>query len=124
MPIDPEGSRSLAAQIADDLRRRIATGEWPVGKKIPSLRDLASTYDVAQLTVHTAVRVLQQDGVLVSTSGRGTFVSQVPAMPDGRSRNAAEHETSELEASLAAVRDEVRDLRQRLEAVERTLAEQ
>lgn len=109
VPINPQDVRPLSAQIAQDLRVRIRRGDFPVGAKFPSLRTLGREYGVAELTVHAAVRQLQHEGVLVSTSGRGTFVRELP--------DAAGDDGSVL-AALGALRDEVRELRQRVEALE------
>lgn len=102
----------MSAQIEDDLRRRITSGEVQVGEKLPSLRSLAEDYGVAELTVHVAVKKLQHEGVLTSVSGRGTFVN---AKPDDVSNS----ETSELQT----IRDELRELRLRVEAVEQAQSE-
>ncbi|QGK71603.1 GntR family transcriptional regulator [Allosaccharopolyspora coralli] len=113
MPINQQGAQPLSAQIEEDLRRQITAGEVQVGAKLPSLRSLAEDYGVAELTVHVAVKKLQHEGVLTSVSGRGTFVS---AKPDDV---APSDETSELQA----IRDEVRELRMRVEAVEQSQSE-
>ncbi len=78
-----------------------------MGEKIPSLRALAADYGVAELTVHGAIRELQHAGVLESSTGRGTFVR---ALPDEVASNAD---------ALEALRAEVADLRERVEALEK-----
>lgn len=111
MPIDQQGAQPLSAQVRDDIRRRIAENEFPVGAKIPSLRTLAGDYGVAELTVHTAIKELQYEGVLESASGRGTFVR---AMPSDAVRGV------DVVAALDDVRAELADLRSRVEAIEQT----
>ena len=106
--IDPSDPRPLSAQITDDLRGRITAGRYAVGAKLPSLRALAKEYAVAELTVHAAVKQLQHEGVLVSTAGRGTFVRALPGEAP-----AAGH------AEIAALREELADLRGRVEALEK-----
>ena len=79
-----DNASPLHEQVADDIRQRIRAGEFEVGGKLPSLRDLRDLYAVAEVTVHTAIRELQREGVLVSSQGRGTFVAAVPGDPDDR----------------------------------------
>ena len=107
--LDPKDPRALTVQIADLLRGRIGPArEFKPGDKFPSLRALADEYNVAELTVHNAVRELQRDGLLVSTSGRGTFVA------------AGIEETDDpVLAELVAIRKELTDLRDRVETLER-----
>nr|WP_243869767.1 GntR family transcriptional regulator [Amycolatopsis granulosa] len=107
VPIDQHGAQPLSTQIRDDLARRIRAGEFNVGEKIPSLRALATDYGVAELTVHGAIRELQHAGVLESSTGRGTFVR---ALPDEAASNAD---------AMEALRAEVADLRERVEALEK-----
>lgn len=76
--ISKDKASPLHEQVAEDIRQRVRDGEYEVGAKLPSLRDLRETYDVAEVTVHTAIRELQREGVLVSSAGRGTYVSALP----------------------------------------------
>lgn len=98
----------MTARVRSQLVERIRSGEFSVGQKIPSLRALMDEYGVAEGTVHAAIRDLQHAGVLESSTGRGTFVRRVP--------DKGEPSTDE---ALVQLRDEVADLRVRLEALER-----
>ncbi|WP_103382812.1 GntR family transcriptional regulator [Pseudonocardia dioxanivorans] len=70
-------------QIADDLRRRIAAGEWPIGSAIPSISALQQEYDVSGLnTVRSAQKLLQEEGLLEPRQGYGTFVIAAPPPQD------------------------------------------
>lgn len=59
-------------QVLDDLRERLATGEFESG--FPTDHELMEAYDVSRHTVREAVRRLQDDGVLTRERGRGSFV--------------------------------------------------
>ena len=56
------------------LRRKIESGEWPGGEQIPSVTELAATHGVSRATVVKAVRVLVDEGLVVTRQGWGTFV--------------------------------------------------
>jgi len=109
MAIDPQAAQPLAGQIRDDLARRIRSNELTVGQKIPSLRSLADEYEVAELTVHAAVRELQHSGALESTSGRGTFVRRVPES-DEPSVAELHEQLSELQRVVAELSNRVRSI--------------
>ncbi|GAB3866302.1 hypothetical protein GCM10029963_79420 [Micromonospora andamanensis] len=69
-------------EIANDLRRRLAAGEWPVGTTLPGISDLQEEYDVSGLnTIRQAQRVLADEGLLNPVQGRGTFVTALPGPP-------------------------------------------
>ena len=56
------------------LRRKITTGEWNVGDRIPIEPELAEQIGVGRSTVREAVRSLASMGMLETLPGRGTFV--------------------------------------------------
>lgn len=65
--------RLTYGEIADDLAERITLGEYPPGSKLPSYTELGQLYDVSYATVHRAVRILRERGVVYGEPGRGTF---------------------------------------------------
>lgn len=67
------GSERARATLAY-LRRQIATGEWPVGSRIPIEPELAEATGVGRSTVREAVRSLASMGMLETLPGRGTYV--------------------------------------------------
>lgn len=66
--------RPVHPQIAEILRRRIASGEYPSGSRLPGVVDLAAEWDVAVATISKAVAALRAEGLVYTWSGRGTFV--------------------------------------------------
>jgi GntR family transcriptional regulator len=60
--------------IAEDLRRKIASGELAPGMKLPSEDELQVQYDVGRNTVRRAVDSLADRGLLQKRRGLGTFV--------------------------------------------------
>ena len=76
--ISRDNATPLHEQVAEDIRQRVRDGEYEVGVKLPPLRELRETYGVAEVTVHNAIRELQREGVLVSSTGRGTYVNALP----------------------------------------------
>jgi GntR family transcriptional regulator len=63
--------------IRDDLRMRLAAGEWGAGERLPSETDLASKYGVARMTVRQAIGSLASEGMLVRRQGLGTFAAEL-----------------------------------------------
>ncbi|WP_096436880.1 PLP-dependent aminotransferase family protein [Alteribacter populi] len=60
--------------IIDYIREKIARGEWSIGSKIPSQRDLAKLFAVNRSTVITALEELTADGLIEGKMGKGTVV--------------------------------------------------
>jgi GntR family transcriptional regulator len=64
--------------IADDLRRRIETGEYGSGRLLPSEAELSGTYDASRVTVRRALELLREEGLVDSRQGFGWFVATDP----------------------------------------------
>ena len=62
-------------QIADVLRGRIESGEYPPGRKLPSIIALSGEFGVAAVTARKALTALQREGLVETRSGWGTFVA-------------------------------------------------
>ncbi|MGA4896781.1 GntR family transcriptional regulator [Streptomyces griseoincarnatus] len=65
-------------RIADDLRRRIAEGEWEPGDQIPTLPELHTEYGVSEAPVRAALRILTNEGLIESKARAGTRVRPRP----------------------------------------------
>lgn len=60
--------------VARIMRRRIVSGDWPVGGKLLSQEDLAKTFGVRLQTVREAIADLRQRGYLLTVPRQGTRV--------------------------------------------------
>ena len=67
--------RPMYLQIMEQVRRRIAVGDWPPGHEIPSIRALAAAVRVSVITVKRAYLELERDGVIVTRQGKGSVVA-------------------------------------------------
>ncbi|RKE21031.1 GntR family transcriptional regulator [Streptomyces sp. TLI_171] len=63
-------------RLATDLRRRIDSGEWEGGGRLPVENELEEQYGVARNTVRLAVDVLVNEGRVVRVQGKGTYLRQ------------------------------------------------
>ncbi|HFF3182820.1 GntR family transcriptional regulator [Bacillus cereus] len=61
-------------QIIDYMKEKIENGEWPIGSKIPSQRQLAKLFHVNRSTVINALDELMADGLIQGQIGAGTIV--------------------------------------------------
>ena len=82
------------AQVIDELRRRIESGEYPPGSLLPSEHQLTEEFQIARPTVVRALRVLRQDGWIDTQQGKGSFVRGRPALAGLES---ARHGAAELD---------------------------
>jgi DNA-binding FadR family transcriptional regulator len=64
----------LIDRAVHQLRSHIASGDWPVGSKIPTEPALTELLGVGRNTVREAVQSLVHAGLLVRRQGSGTYV--------------------------------------------------
>jgi GntR family transcriptional regulator len=70
--LDRTSPLPLWAQVADDLRRALASGSRD--PHLPSEPELAREYEVSRHTIREALRHLEQEGLLERARGRGTVL--------------------------------------------------
>lgn len=81
--IDPDDPRPPSQQIANMLRAAILTRKLAPGEKLPSGPQLVERYKVAKATVEQAIRILRDEGLVVSRKGSGVYVRERTERPVG-----------------------------------------
>jgi DNA-binding transcriptional regulator YhcF (GntR family) len=141
--VDRNAEIPIGVQLAWALRSRIRDGRFQPGERLPGLREVAEATGVNVNTARTVYQRLEQEGLIDSQQGSGTFVAAVPqqlstvtAIAAGAAREA--HDTGvdprEVAAALyvspAATRQPLDDeaerrraLRGQIASLERTLGE-
>lgn len=80
--IDPNDELPVGLQLGWRLRALIRTGELSAGERLPSFRQLADWAGVNVGTVRAVYESLENDGLVVTRHGQGTFVAEgVEATP-------------------------------------------
>jgi DNA-binding FadR family transcriptional regulator len=75
LPLEAIEPRRLYRQIADQLRQLIDHGEYPVGGRLPTERELADMLGVSRPTVREALIALEVEGRLRIRVGSGIYVN-------------------------------------------------
>jgi GntR family transcriptional regulator len=68
--------RPMYLQIIEQIRYRIAVGDWKAGDELPSIRALAVSTQVSVITVKRAYLELEREGVIVTRQGKASFVAE------------------------------------------------
>lgn len=84
-PLDRASSVPLGVQLAEKLTALIRRGDLSPGGQLPSVRQMAALAGVNVNTVRTVYGRLEQQGLLISEHGRGTFVRGAEAAGDAAS---------------------------------------
>ena len=73
--INNHTSIPIYEQISSQIKAMIINKELKAGEGLPSIRGLAKSLHISVLTVQRAYDLLQKDGFIETTAGKGCFVS-------------------------------------------------
>src|SRR6476659_6274264 len=80
VPLEAAEARRLYRQVADQLRALIDSGEYRVGSRLPTERDIAEQLKVSRPTVREALIALEVEGRVRIRVGSGIYVSEPAAL--------------------------------------------
>jgi DNA-binding GntR family transcriptional regulator len=110
MPIRVDDPRPPYLQLAAELRDAIKAGDYEPGDRLPSTRQLAEANGISPMTVQHAVRVLKNEGLVVSHQGRGAFVQEP--------KHATDEDVSATPKTLDEALEMLTEVRARLDRLE------
>ena len=84
----------IYAQIVAQVKQFIATGALKPGDQLPTVRQLAADLRVNFNTVARAYRILDEEGIISTQQGRGTYILEQPRAIDPR--KLRQHELTSL----------------------------
>src|SRR5262245_40730141 len=65
-------------EVFSQIHELIKAGRFKAGDQLPSERELAETFKVSRTSVREALRALESQGLIVSRTGMGNFVADMP----------------------------------------------
>jgi DNA-binding GntR family transcriptional regulator len=98
-------------EVAESLRKAIASGQYPVDSELPSTARLTETFGVSTTVIRAAIRELRTEGLIIGQPGKAVYVRAEPdvVVPDVEQR---------LDELTAYVRAELTSLSDRIAALE------
>jgi len=86
----------LYKAIETEMIRRIHSGEWALGQRLPNEFGLADEFAVSQGTMRRALITLEGMGLLARKPGRGTIVAEPEIVPVAATANGGLDAMAEL----------------------------
>ncbi|MDD3172590.1 MAG: GntR family transcriptional regulator [Herbinix sp.] len=74
--LDSDSATPLYLQVADDIKQKIASGEYKAGQILPSETKCCEIYQVSRVTIRNAISDLVDQGLLVRKHGKGSYVEK------------------------------------------------
>ena len=110
MPWDLKSDRPIYTQLIEEIERRIFSGVYPLGSKLPSVRDMAQDAAVNPNTMQRALSKLEDDRLIIThrTSGRSvTEDAEMVAIAKSKSAQRQILEFLEKMKSMGFTKDEI-----------------
>ncbi len=79
--INTGSAQPIYRQLMDQLRRRVAAGQWRAGQELPSVRELALELAVHPMTISKAYSLLEVEGLLERRRGLPMLIAAGHARP-------------------------------------------
>ena len=97
-------SAPIYEQITRQLRAKIVSGELAAGQALPSMRLLARELRISVITTKRAYEELEREGLIVTQTGRGSFVAPVSSerLREAQLRTVEDHLTDAVQAARMA----------------------
>jgi len=76
--LDLHSDFPIYQQIVDQIKAQITNGEIQPGDQLPTVRALATDLRINFNTVARAYRILDEERVISTQQGRGTYITDVP----------------------------------------------
>ncbi|MFJ5714208.1 FadR/GntR family transcriptional regulator [Neobacillus sp. NPDC093127] len=67
--------KGISEQVADSIKKKIQTGEYQAGERIPGEREMGIELSVSRNTVREAYKILEAYGYLQVKHGTGVFIA-------------------------------------------------
>jgi GntR family transcriptional regulator, transcriptional repressor for pyruvate dehydrogenase complex len=65
-------------EVVTQIHELIREGRFKAGDQLPSERELAETFQVSRTSVREALRALETEGLIISRTGMGNFIADLP----------------------------------------------
>ena len=75
LTINLESGVPIYMQVVDRIKQMVVSGQLQPGQQIPTIRQLATDLRVNYNTVGRAYLILDQEGVISTQQGRGTYIA-------------------------------------------------
>lgn len=111
-----DDSRPIWMQLQEQLTRKILSGVYPAGEKLPSVRDLAAEAGVNPNTMQRALASLDAEGLTVTNRTTGRTVTEDESILEGMRSTLADNiieQFYEAAAELGYTKGQALELLQR-----------
>lgn len=103
MGIEFTSNIPIYIQVMNDIKRKIARGDYKPCDRVESVRELALLYGANPNTIQRALQELEREGLLLSQRTTGRFITDNAELISACKKNLADEFTTEYVASVESI---------------------
>lgn len=96
MPWELKSDRPIYTQLIEQIELKIFSGVYPLGSKLPSVRDMAQEAAVNPNTMQRALVKLEEDGLIITHRTSGRSITEDARMIERAKTKLAQEQISEF----------------------------
>ncbi len=96
MPWELKSDRPIYTQLIEYIELMIVSGVYPLGSKLPSVRDMAQEAAVNPNTMQRALAKLEEDGLIITHRTSGRSITEDESMVAKAKTKLAQQQISEF----------------------------
>ncbi len=100
MGVEFQTDTPLYLQIAAHLKREIIAGAFRAGDRLPSIRDMAVSYEVTPNTLQRALQLLEQEGIIRTERTSGKFITSDETLLESLRRDVLRERAGDMARAL------------------------
>lgn len=100
MPWELKSDRPIYTQLIEQIELMIFSGVYPLGSKLPSVRDMAQEAAVNPNTMQRALVKLEEDGLIITHRTSGRSITEDARMVEMAKTKLAQEQISEFLAKM------------------------
>ncbi len=123
MPWELKTDRPIYTQLVEQIKLMVFSGAYPLGSRLPSVRDMAQEAAVNPNTMQRALAKLEEEGLIITHRTSGRSITEDARMVELAKTKLAQEQISELlekmrllgfdqEAILTLINDMVKEMKQ------------
>lgn len=101
MPWEFAADRPIYLQLMEKIRRKIISGEYAAGERLPSVRELAAEAAVNPNTMQKALTELERSGLVFAQRTSGRYITEDAELIKRLRRDTAAGEAEEFLQHMA-----------------------
>lgn len=103
MAWEMNNDKPIYVQILEKIKLRVVSGFYPVGSKLPSVRELAAEAGVNPNTMQKAFMELERSGLIVTMRTSGRIVTEDEEMIQSVKEDIARHEIEQFFEKMSEI---------------------